>query len=145
MASSNRITASVNNITTYLHMARSEAVKRGVGVVVCPSTDGIGCSDTIRWDYGLIIYADSNNNRIRDPDEEILKYINTDHDSILISSTPGRKKTVYNSHGHVRGYNLTLTFCDSTNLVDPKAVIVSNSGKVRVSSTNSKGGPLNCS
>lgn len=145
LSSSNQMSTAINTITTHLSLARNEAVTRGIDVVICPSTDGDGCSNTIRWDNGFIMYVDKNKNRSLDPDEEILRHINMSSDSIRISSTVGRKKTVYNRFGYVSGYNLTLTFCDSNNRVDPKAVIVSNSGRARLSSLNSKGIALDCS
>lgn len=145
LAQSTRMTAAINNISTHLNLARNEAVTRGIDVVLCPSTDGQGCTDTTHWDDGLIMYLDNNKNRKLDLEEQVLRYINAMHaDSIQIRSTPGRKKTVYNPEGYVSGYNLTITFCDIYKKVDPKAVIVSNSGRARISSTDSEGNALDC-
>lgn len=141
---SNRMSAAVYNFMTNLYLARSEAVNRGIGVVLCPSSDGESCANTIRWDDGFIMYVDNNKNRELDTNEQILKYIHIDYDSIHISSTSGRKKTLYNPSGYAFGYNLTFTFCEINNQIDPKAIIVSNIGRARVSHTKYDGSPLDC-
>ncbi len=139
------MSAAVNTIFINLSLARSEAIRRGVDIVVCPSIDGQGCADTTRWDQGFMMYADSNHNRSFDSGEAILRHIDSISESIHISSTIKRKKTIYNPYGHVYGYNLTITFCDLNNTADPAAVIVNNSGRVRRTSTNSGGEILVCS
>jgi type IV fimbrial biogenesis protein FimT len=141
---SNRLSTAVYNMMTNLYLARSEAVNRGIGVVLCPSVDGESCANTTLWEDGFIMYVDSNKNRELDANEQVLKHINLDYDSIRISTTSGRKKTVYNPRGYAFGYNLTFTFCDIDSQIDPKAIIVSNIGRARVSRTKYDGSPLDC-
>jgi len=140
----NRMAASRNSITTHLNLARSEAVKRNIGIILCPSQDGLSCWDSMIWDEGFILLVDSNNSRQYEPGEQILRYNSRSNASIRISTSTGRRKVVYNQYGFASGYNLTFTFCDLNDLTEPKAVIVSNSGRARLSSTASNGGPLNC-
>lgn len=141
----NRMAAARNSITTHLNLARSEAVKRNIGVILCPSQNGQGCGNSTIWSEGFILFADKNSSRQFEPGEQILRYIDKTYDSIRISTTTGRRKVVYNPLGFASGYNLTITFCDTNNQTDPKAVIVSNSGRTRLSSTKPDGSQLDCS
>ncbi len=140
-----RMAASRNSITTHLNLARSEAVKRHIGIVLCPSQDGLSCRSSMIWDEGFILFVDKNGSRQLELGEQILRYIHKTHNSIRISTTTGRRKVVYNTLGFASGYNLTFTFCDTNDQIAPRAVIVSNSGRTRLSSTKSDGSQLNCS
>ena len=44
---------------TTLNLARSEAIKRGRNVGICPSSDGIDC-DAASWSTGWIVFVDVN-------------------------------------------------------------------------------------
>jgi type IV fimbrial biogenesis protein FimT len=63
----NRIGSTVNDVTTDIEMARSAAIKQGVPVVICPSTDTTSdtpsCSGTSNWETGWIIFTDVANNQ----------------------------------------------------------------------------------
>ncbi len=56
-----------NNITnsqaklfmTSLNLARSEAIKRGTNVGICPSNDGLDC-DAASWSTGWVVFVDVN-------------------------------------------------------------------------------------
>jgi len=56
---SNRIAAQSNDLMTALHLARSEAVKRGLSVSVCASADGQTCSSVVDWSTGWIVFTDA--------------------------------------------------------------------------------------
>mgnify|MGYP001328648983 CR=1 FL=1 len=141
----NRMSAARNSITTHLNLARSEAVKRGIGMVLCPSISGSSCRSSTIWSNGFMLFVDSNGSRQYEPGEQILRYIDPGSANIRISSSTGRRKVVYNQYGFASGYNLTFTFCEVNNLVEPRAVIVSSSGRARLSATAANGDPLNCS
>ncbi|MFW2438865.1 MAG: GspH/FimT family pseudopilin [Arenicellales bacterium] len=72
---SNRLTASVNELSGSINMARSEAVKRGRRVVVCKSSNGNDCVTTSStfWQQGWIIFVDDNNDAVHDAGEELLR------------------------------------------------------------------------
>jgi len=59
----NRLTSQINQLSTALALARSEAIKLNERVVVCASTDGAECaatSDTSGWDDGWVVFVDRN-------------------------------------------------------------------------------------
>lgn len=51
----NRVSAEVDRIAMDMSYARSEAIKRGVAVSVCPST---GCVTSSNWDQGWMVFQD---------------------------------------------------------------------------------------
>lgn len=54
----NRAATQANEIIGALNLARSEAVKRGRRVSLCPSSNGTGCSGT-DWSSGWIVFVDT--------------------------------------------------------------------------------------
>ena len=59
MTEGNRQVAAINAIVSDLNLARTEAVKRGMVVTLCGSTDGATC-DTGNWESGWIVFTDVN-------------------------------------------------------------------------------------
>jgi len=57
MVSENRVIAQSNKFLSTLHLARSEAIRRGQRVTVCPSTDGQSCSEDSPYNAGWILFA----------------------------------------------------------------------------------------
>ena len=58
---SNRRATYANQLFEDLAFARSEAIKRGMRVVVCPYTTGSQCNATNNWSSGWMVYVDANN------------------------------------------------------------------------------------
>ena len=72
VTNSNRIAAEVNGLVGDLQFARSEAIKEGLPVTVCVSTDGATCVAGLgntAWNTGWIVYSDLNNNGAPDAGE----------------------------------------------------------------------------
>lgn len=67
VTASNRISSEVNGLVGDFQFARSEAVKEGVPITVCVSTDGATCAAGVStWESGWIVFTDSNGNKIVD-------------------------------------------------------------------------------
>lgn len=62
---SHRQVVRVNLLVGTLSVARSEAVKRAGRVVVCPSSDGVTCTESTQWKVGWIVFADDDNSGTR--------------------------------------------------------------------------------
>jgi len=63
VTASNRIATEVNQLLGDMRYARTEAVKDGLPVTVCASSNGTACSNADTWQLGWIIFADPNNNQ----------------------------------------------------------------------------------
>jgi type IV fimbrial biogenesis protein FimT len=55
VTNSNRISSEVNGLLSDLQFARSEAIKEGVTVTVCPSADQKSCANNTTWNNGWIV------------------------------------------------------------------------------------------
>lgn len=68
----NRATANANELVSALSIARSEAIRRGVRVSVCRSSDGATCIGT--WSDGWIVFTDSAATDVANPTvDEVLR------------------------------------------------------------------------
>lgn len=66
----NRAAAQANALVGSLALARSEAIKRNVPVVVCQSDDGVTCTDDgDAWAAGWILWPDTNRSGTLNPDD----------------------------------------------------------------------------
>jgi len=144
LRASTEIATSINTFVTHLHLARSESIKRGVRVVMCPSTDQAHCTGGIQWHKGFILFADANRNRKRDQGDELIKVIQKQQDTIKVLSTPGRTKLTYHPTGMSPGSNATIRFCPRPGESDTKAVIISNTGRPHLADKKRNGAPYTC-
>ena len=71
----NRLAGRSNEVLSMLQFARMESIRRGVRVVVCPSTNGTACVTGATWN-GWIAFADINANGVIDADESLLSELN---------------------------------------------------------------------
>lgn len=60
VTNANRVSTEVNTLLGDLMLARSEAIKDGVNVITCPSTDQKTCAAVSTWQNGWIVFADIN-------------------------------------------------------------------------------------
>jgi type IV fimbrial biogenesis protein FimT len=72
---SNRISTEVNGLLGDMQFARSEAVKEGLPVTVCSSSDGQTCNGGTAWQSGWIVFLDSNGNHAVDAPEEVVSRV----------------------------------------------------------------------
>lgn len=77
MIQSNNMTSTVNSFLADIRFARSESVRRGGGVVMCPSANpedsAASCTGSTSWEGGWIIYLDLNNSGTRTSTEPLLR------------------------------------------------------------------------
>jgi len=142
LSSSSNMTSSINAIVAHLHMARSAAVTRRGSAVFCPTSDGLTCLNDYTWHQGFLLFMDEDDDEEHDAGEVIIKTHQPDTGPIRILTSAGRKYIQYESDGMASGTNATFTFCDSSNSMAPKKVVISNTGRVRV---DQSGDPDRCS
>jgi type IV fimbrial biogenesis protein FimT len=76
---SNNMTSAVNSFMADMRFARSEAIRRGGGVVMCRSdspedaTPTCGTGSTVGWESGWIIFYDENNNGNKASTEPLIR------------------------------------------------------------------------
>ena len=70
LSQNNRMRAQVSNLMGQFAQARTEAMRRGFRVTMCPGTES-GCSGN-QWENGLIAFVDIDTDGVRDNEEEII-------------------------------------------------------------------------
>ncbi|WP_026279882.1 GspH/FimT family pseudopilin [Thioalkalivibrio sp. ALJ16] len=132
-----RLTTSTNQFLTTLHMARSEAIRRGHLVTLCTSNDGNTCTSGADWDAGWILYA--NPARTEQPPDpaSILRAGNawTDSNVAVAGNQPVSQHISYNALGQserLSGALLMGTVTVCTGNGEGRAIIISSTGRPRV-------------
>jgi len=131
LLASTRLDTARYNITSFFSLARQIAISEGKRVLLCPSSDQQQCTDNTLWHQGIIVFQDGNANRRKDPGEQILLVNQSLKGEIRVLSSRYRRKVSYLPSGRSGGSNLTMTFCHERDLVEPEALILSNTGRVR--------------
>lgn len=138
---SNRMAGAINDFVGSLHVARSEAIKRGLNVVVCKSADGQLCTTTGNWSQGWLVFEDTNSSQTRDgagcPNEPCEPLISI-HSALqggdkLVGTGNPANWVRFNRNGFSGNSFGTFTLCESGN--DPKkarAIVISRTGRIRL-------------
>ena len=114
--------------------ARELAITRSEQVVVCPTADGEHCSGEDLWQAGWMIGADADHDR--EPDSVLARF-DAMPENMRIVSSRGRPRVVFQPDGSAGGSNAQLTVCHGGDVRDGRAVVIANSGRVRVTGADS--------
>lgn len=140
---SSRMSVEVNALIRAVHIARSEAVKRNGEAVLCPSVDGASCaSGTDAWNSGWLVFANTDRDSPPeiDPDEDTLVFHNV---SPQIKVDANRLMFAFHNYAR-RSTNGTLIFCPTEPGPEPRAVVISYTGRPRTAHQRSDGKPYLC-
>jgi len=145
----NRIKTQSSEFLSSLALARIEAVKRSIPVVVCPGTTS-GCSGSA-WEDGWVVFADTNANGTPDSGETSLAV----HGALagsneLRGNTPLANRISFYPDGLVSelddGDAGAFTLClpaDASNRWDrSRIILVSIIGRTRIATSNTDGLPV---
>lgn len=136
-------TSAVNDFIHALFLARSEALTRGSMVSICKSTDGKTCMNkNSDWNAGWMVFAntDRDDPPVRDKDEPVLWTYAGWRDGHITSN-----RLAYSFRPIVQGVvNGTILFCDPRGGAHARAIIISHTGRPRVSQRDSSNKPLRC-
>jgi type IV fimbrial biogenesis protein FimT len=127
----NRRSAAINAFVTAIQAARIESFKRSRSVVLCKTKDLQICDPGTDWQAGWMVFVNEDGRRPpqRDPGEPILLSYQP---SLLGAVTANRKFFEFRPFGR-RSVNGTVTFCDARGPSAARAVIISYTGRPRVS------------
>jgi type IV fimbrial biogenesis protein FimT len=136
-------TREVNAFVHALYLARSEAIKRNGVVSLCPSRDGDLCASAgTPWHSGWILFVNRDRDQpaVRDPGEDVLQvYSGWAGGSVFANRTTLSFRPFGQS-----GTTATFTFCDRRGDRFARAVIISQTGRARVSGAGASETPLRC-
>lgn len=140
------VRTAANTLVAALYMARSEAIKRAGHAVLCPTANGSDCLDTdsdTAWERGYLLYVDDSADARRDQEETILRQFDPMR-GVTIRSSRSRDHVTYRPNGLATGTNLSFTLCPLSKYATPRAVIVSNTGRARISTKLADGSQIKC-
>lgn len=121
-----------SELATALNSARLAAVSRGVHVVVCPSADGVLCSDDAQWQRGWLVFVDADHDREAGADEQRLTIGQQLAAGVAVVGSSARLRIDYRPDGSAHGSNVTLTICDrSSGARGARTLVLAASGRLR--------------
>jgi type IV fimbrial biogenesis protein FimT len=122
-----------------LRHARSEALKRGLRVNLCPAPSGRRCAAGADWGSGWLLYVDANRNGIADDSEPVLRQERPSASSVRVSvNRPLADYVSFAPLGQARLVNGGLqmgTFVVCRPGHPAIKVVLANSGRVRLESS----------
>ncbi|MFP4393018.1 MAG: GspH/FimT family pseudopilin [Desulfohalobiaceae bacterium] len=128
LTKNSRLTSQANEFIATLHLARSEALKRGEQVVVCRSADLESCASNGDWDQGWIVFVDFDEDKARSSDEELLRTKEAlKGRSTLIGGENLKEKVIFLPNG-ASNQNGGITLCNDQ---DGLKMLIIRSGRVR--------------
>lgn len=138
-----RRTADINAFVLAIQLARSEAGKRGRTVVVCNSPDLVRCGEPgTSYASGWIVFV--NEDGVRPPNRSAGEPLLYAHLPEIAGSITSNRELYEFRPFRKRSTNGTVTFCDRRGALAARAVIVSYTGRPRVSSRDAGNRPLAC-
>ncbi len=142
MLADHRLKVEVDALFHAVHLARKESVVRRRAVTLCPSTDGQNCEAGFDWSDGWIMFVnlDRDSPAARDADEPVLQRFSVSlHNQVVTNRRSFSFRTTA-----LRATNGTFIFCDKARRAAARALVVSYTGRPRVSRIDRHGKPYNC-
>ena len=137
-----RLKAEVDALFHAVHLARKESVVRRRAVTLCPSPDGQNCEPGFDWSDGWIMFVNLDRDvpATRDSDEPVLQRFS----GILHNEVTANRRSFSFRTTALRATNGTFIFCDKARRAEVRALIVSYTGRPRVSRIDRSGKPYKC-
>ena len=142
IVANHRLRVEVDALFHAVHLARKESIVRRRAVTLCPTHDGEHCAGGFDWSDGWMMFVNLDRDRParRDDGEPVLRH----HTAILHNEITANRRSFSFRTTALRATNGTIVVCDRTRRVAPRALIVSYTGRPRVSLTDRRGRPWNC-
>jgi len=142
MLADHRLKVEVDALFHAVHLARKESVVRRRAVTLCPSRDGQICEPGFDWSDGWIMFVnlDQDAPAARDSNEPVLQRFS----GILHNQVVANRRSFSFRSTALRATNGTFLFCDKARRAAARALIVSYTGRPRVSRIDRNGIPYNC-
>lgn len=137
-----RMTAAVNALVHGVHAARRLAHTQLRDAVVCRSMNGRQCAAPGDWSAGWIVYVnrDGDDPPAVDPGEPVVAA----HEGPLPLAVTSNRRAFVVRPFQLRATNGTVVFCDARGPAGARAVVVSYTGRPRVTRQGAGGRPLAC-
>ena len=133
MINANRIQTSASALQGDMMFARTEAVKRGLWVSICPSVDQATCSTTNVWEKGWIVFNDLNGSGTIQAGDVVLRVRQamTGGSTIVAAPAPTQNAIIFNREGFTTNLGtaqVAFTFHTSDNYANATRCVLVNFG-----------------
>ena len=137
-----RMSNSVNELIHSLYNARQNTNATGISTALCGSVDGLQCSISSNWAQGWLLFTNNDDDEPPqiDPGEGLLAGGTW---AAPLHLSANRMAFITRPFG-LRSTNGTLVWCDRRGAAHARAVIISFTGKPRISTTTASGAALRC-
>ena len=99
----------VNTLIADLTFARAQAMKQGMAVVTCASSDGATCSNSNSWQRGWIVCLDAKNSNRCDAGDPVYRVQKAFHGSDSFTASGDTSAIQFNREGFSIGLAGTVT------------------------------------
>lgn len=136
----NRVVTLANDLVFALNLARSEAIKRGVSVSICPASNSNFDACGTNWDNGWLIFVnpDENTTFANNSTEILLRAQQIQGQGMSITTNPAVNLATYNSAGFAApgtgNLNISVTGsgCTTNN---SRLITISLTGRISTTKT----------
>ena len=142
IAARQRQLAEINALFHAIHLARKESIMRRKAVSLCPSHDGLSCTNGTDWSSGWLMFenGDRDSPPHVDPGEPVLQRHTVASEIIIQANRRGFTLRAT----FLRATNGTFIVCDRAKRIPAKGLVVSYTGRPRVALSRTSGKPYAC-
>lgn len=115
LVKNSRLSTQANDFIIAANLARSEAIKRNLNVVICRSADGASCANSGGWEQGWVVFVDNDSDGGLDAGETVLRvFPELTGDNTLRANANFTNRVTYRPRGFTSAPG-TLVLCDDRN------------------------------
>ncbi len=142
IVANHRLRTDVDALFHAIHLARKESVTRRRVMTICPSTDGVWCDPLADWSRGWMTFVNIDRDwpADRDADEPVLRWTRPHRENRIEAN----RRSFSLRSTELRATNGTLVFCDRAGRAEPRALVISYTGRPRVAYTDRNGNKYAC-
>lgn len=137
LVNTTRLVAVTNDLVAVLHLARSEAIKRGTRVTVCKTSNAMAatpvCDTAASWQQGWLVFVDGGTRGVIDLDDVLLRVQGSASQAATITTSNYNSYASYLPSGRSQGSNGlangTIRVCVAGVRRD---IIINNTGRIRL-------------
>lgn len=127
-----RANTSYNELFTLIQFTRLQAVNNHSPTLLCPTIDNINCTND--WNQTLMIFVDSNDDKIKDASEELVRIttkLNID-ETIKWNAWGGKTYLGFKADGSTSNQNGRLSYClTKGKKLHAHQIVISKTGRAR--------------
>lgn len=137
LVNGSRLTVVTNDLVAALHLARSEAIKRGMRVTVCKTSNAMAvppvCDTTANWQQGWLVFVDGGTTGVIESDNALLRVQDSVSAAVTVTTSNYSSYVSYLPSGRSQGpnglANGAIRVCVDSNRRD---IIINNTGRIRL-------------